>query len=192
MGKLFDRAIAFATEMHAGQFRKGTRIPYIVHPMEVAAIVATVTTDDEMLAAAVLHDTLEDTPATVDQLKNLFGDRVTALVAEESENKREEYAPESTWQIRKQETLDHLSHTGHDAKVIALGDKLSNIRAIQRDYEQVGDELWDRFNQKDPRQHAWYYRALADVFRADPGLKDTFAGREYAERVRQVFGSSPD
>lgn len=187
MGKLFDKAIAFATEMHAGQFRKGTNIPYIVHPMEAAAIVATITTDDEMLAAAVLHDTLEDTPATVDQLREVFGDRVTALVAEESENKREDMPSESTWQVRKQETLDHLSHTSHDAKVIALGDKLSNIRAIQRDYERLGDGLWNRFNQKDPGLHAWYYRSMVDIFGEDPDLAVTSAYREYRNRVQQVF-----
>lgn len=187
MGKLFDKAIAFATEMHAGQFRKGTNIPYIVHPLEAAAIVATITTDDEMLAAAVLHDTLEDTPATEAQLKQLFGDRVAALVAEESENKREGYSPQSTWQVRKQETLNHLSQAGHDAKVVALGDKLSNLRAIQRDYEQLGDAFWRRFNQKDPGLHAWYYGSMVEIFGADPELAATSAYREYKDRVRQVF-----
>lgn len=189
MGKLFDQAVVFAVGAHAGQYRKGTEIPYIVHPMEVAAIVATMTTDDEILAAAVLHDTLEDTSVSRDDLFRSFGAKVLALVADESENKRDDLPAESTWQIRKQETLDHLASTGHDAKIIALGDKLANIRAIQRDHEVLGEALWERFNQKDPALHAWYYGSMIEIFGADPELAETAAFREYSQKVREVFGT---
>ncbi|MBO5221836.1 MAG: bifunctional (p)ppGpp synthetase/guanosine-3',5'-bis(diphosphate) 3'-pyrophosphohydrolase [Clostridia bacterium] len=78
MGEILNKAIVFATNVHSGQFRKSTDIPYILHPLEEAAIVGTMTTDDEILAAAVLHDVVEDTDTTVERVRELFGDR-TAL-----------------------------------------------------------------------------------------------------------------
>lgn len=139
MDNVLDRAIVFATKVHKGQFRKGTEIPYILHPMEAAAIVGTMTTDNEIIAGAVLHDVVEDTDTTVQQVQELFGERVSKLVAAESEDKRENLSAESTWKIRKQETLDHLKTAPIDVKMITLGDKLSNIRAINRDYNTIGD-----------------------------------------------------
>ena len=80
---ILDKAIEFATQAHAGQVRKGTSIPYILHPLEAAAICATVTDDLEVLSAAVLHDVVEDTSATVDKIEQQFGARVATLVAGE-------------------------------------------------------------------------------------------------------------
>lgn len=183
---IFDRAIVFAAKAHSGAKRKGTDIPYIVHPMEVAAIVATMTSDQNVLAGAVLHDTVEDTEYTIDDIKNEFGEAVAKLVASESEDKREDLPQSETWKIRKQETLDHLKDKATlEEKMIALGDKLSNIRAMYRDYQTIGDKLWERFNQKDKNEHAWYYRSVAECL---PELKDTFAYQEYIELVNQVFG----
>lgn len=185
---IVNKAVDYAVKKHSGDTRKGTKIPYIVHPMEAAAIVAGITDDQELIAAAVLHDTVEDTDATREELEELFGKRVADLVAAESEDKREDLPAEETWYIRKKETIDELGQEGHEARLLALADKLSNIRAIQRDHEMLGNELWDRFNQKDPKMHGWYYGSLAKMFLADPELKDTQACREYADRVRAVFG----
>lgn len=187
-GSLLDRAIIFAVKKHSGTLRKGTKIPYIVHPMEVAAIAAGITDDAEVIAAAVLHDTLEDTDTTFDELAENFGERVASLVAAESENKREEEKPEDTWKIRKEETIRHLSAAEYDVKVIALSDKLANIRAIQRDHEMLKDKFWDRFNQKDPSLHGWYYRSVGDALSGSDSLRETSAFREYVERVEAVFG----
>ena len=182
---ILDKAIIFATKAHSGSFRKGTTIPYIVHPMEAASIVATMTDDKEIIAGAVLHDTVEDTDATLEDIKREFGERVADLVSAESENKREELPSEDTWKIRKQETLDHLkNHASIEAKMITLGDKLSNIRAIYRDYTTLGDKLWARFNQKDKSEHAWYYKSIAENLTE---LKDTFAYKEYLDLVNKVF-----
>ena len=65
-------AVAFAAKAHRGQVRKGTSTPYIVHPMEAAAIVATITNDPAVIAAAVLHDVIEDTDYTADDVRRLF------------------------------------------------------------------------------------------------------------------------
>ena len=184
---MLDEAIEFATRAHSGQMRKGTSIPYILHPLEAAAICATVTTDPEVLAAAVLHDVVEDTDATVDQVAAKFGPRVAALVASESENKRKGVPASETWRIRKEEAIEHVRSAEDPAvKLVCLGDKLSNIRAIHRDFDELGDALWGRFNQKDPAQHAWYYRSLAEALKPDFG--ETAAWRELAAHIDAVFG----
>ena len=184
MDNVLDKAIVFATEVHKGQFRKGTEIPYILHPMEAAAIVGTMTTDNEIIAGAVLHDVVEDTDTTVQQVQEFFGARVAKLVTAESEDKREHLSAESTWKIRKQETLDHLKTAPIDVKMITLGDKLSNIRAINRDYNTIGDALWQRFNQKDKNEHYWYYQSIADCLKE---LNEYPAYKEYCELVENIF-----
>ncbi len=184
--ELVTRAVIFAAEAHDGQVRKGTDIPYIVHPIEAAAIAAGMTNDPEVISAAVLHDTVEDTDVTREQIEAEFGSRVAALVAAESENKREDQKAQDTWKIRKQETIDHLRRTtDRDVKILALADKLSNLRAIYRDYAAIGDKLWERFNQSDPKEIGWYYRGFAKTCAE---LNENVAYQEYVELVEKVFG----
>lgn len=185
---IVDKAVRFAVEKHAGSPRKGSDTPYIVHPMEAAAVVAGITGDQELIAAALLHDTLEDTATTYDEILTLFGKRVADLVAGESEDKQAGKPAGETWKDRKQKTIDELKEAGYESRLLVLADKLSNIRAMERDQEEKGEKLWDRFNQKDPRMHAWYYGSIADILSADPVLKDTQACREYVQRVKATFG----
>ncbi len=181
-----EEAVLYATVSHAGTRRKGKSIPYILHPLEVMTIVGSITENEDVLAAAVLHDTVEDTSTTREDILRLFGARVAELVEAESENKREDQKAEDTWQIRKQETIDHLKTADRDAKLICLGDKLANLREISRDYERAGEALWERFNQKDPSMHGWYYRSLFEVLEKEfPG---TEAVEEYRMRLERVFG----
>ena len=182
---LMDRAIIFATRAHLGTYRKGTMIPYIVHPIEAAAIVSTITADPDMIAAAVLHDVVEDTDATVEEIRFFFNERIATLVEAESEDKRKDLPPQETWMIRKMETLEFLrTKADRDAKILALADKLSNIRAIHRDQNTVGDKLWERFNEKRKEKHGWMYRQVAEALSE---LSDTFAWQEYDELVRKTF-----
>ena len=181
---LLDRAIIFAVRAHAGTERRGKGFPYIVHPMEAVEIVATMTPDQELLAAAVLHDTVEDTDTTVEQIREEFGNRIASLVASESDVMPEGVSEEDSWHARKQAAIDRLARASHDAKIVALGDKLSNMRAIARDYAQQGDALWDLFHAKDPKDHEWHYRGLADALRE---LEDTFAYQEFVKLINQVF-----
>ena len=186
---VLDKAIGFAARAHAGQVRKGTSTPYILHPLEAAAICATVTDDLEVLAAAVLHDVVEDTGISIDQVEEEFEARVANLVTGESEDKREGLPAAETWRIRKEEAIEHIrSAEDPGVKIICLGDKLSNMRAMHRDFEELGDELWSRFNQKDPNQHAWYYRTLAEAL--EPVLAETAAWRELAAHIDAVFGGN--
>ena len=181
---VLDRAIIFAVKAHSGTERRGKGYPYIVHPLEAVEIVATMTKDQELLAAAALHDTVEDTHVTVDQIRAEFGDRVAALVAAESDEMPAGVSEEDSWHSRKQAAIDRLSKAGRDAKMVALGDKLSNMRAIARDYAVQGDELWNLFHAKDPKDHEWHYRGLADALRE---LEDTFAFKEFEKLINQVF-----
>ena len=183
--ELLDRAIVFAVRAHAGIERRGKGFPYIVHPMEAVEIVATITPDQELLAAAVLHDAVEDTDVTIEQIRAEFGDRVAALVASESEDKDCGVSKEESWHARKQAAIDRLASASLDSKIVALGDKLSNMRAIARDYAVQGDKLWNLFNTKDPKEHEWHYRELANAL---SDLKDTFAYKEFEQLVNQVFG----
>ena len=125
---MIQKAAEFAAKVHAGVFRKGSRLPYIVHPTEVALIVTMMTSDPEVIAAAYLHDVIEDAGVSYEELKNLFGKRVADLVREESEDKSR------TWKERKQQTIERLQTAGWDEKVIAFGDKLSNLRSTGKDY----------------------------------------------------------
>ena len=181
---LLDRAILFAVKAHADTERKGKGFPYIVHPLEAMAIVATMTNDQELLAAAVLHDTIEDTDTTMEQLCAEFGPRVAKLV--ETETDQHFSADKAlTWHQRKQESLNRLASASRDAMIVALGDKLSNMRGIAQDYAALGDELWQRFNVKTKADHAWRFRQLAEVLKP---LGETFAYQEFRKLVIQVFG----
>ena len=183
---MLEKAIIFATKAHAGVNRKGKTRPYILHPIEAMTIVSTVTEDEEVLAAAVLHDTVEDTNLTKADIEAEFGERVAKLVAAESEDKREDQPAESTWKMRKKETIDHLKDLSRDEKLICLGDKLANIREMSRDYARLGDALWERFNQKDKREHSWYYSSVFEVLADEFG--DIPAIMEYRRLLEEIFG----
>ena len=182
---LLDRAIIFAVQAHHNTERRGKGFPYIVHPMEAVEIVATITPDQELLAAAALHDTIEDTDVTVEDIRTQFGDRIADLVHAESDQFTEGVSEEDSWHDRKQAAIDRLAAASHDAKIVAMGDKLSNMRAIWRDYQMKGDELWSIFHVKDKASHEWHYRGLAQSLSE---LSNTFAYQEFVTLIDDVFG----
>ena len=169
---MIDKAITFATKAHEGQFRKGTKLPYIVHPLEVGVIVSRMTQDKEVIAAAILHDTFST-------LCQEFGERVAEIVKAESEEKG------GSWNERKANTVKRLKEEkASDMKLVALGDKLSNARSLKRDYQMIGDKLWERFNMKDKRQQAWYYRGLCDSLKDMENFPEYW---EFCELIAYVF-----
>ncbi len=182
--ELLDRAIVFAVQAHHNTERRGKGFPYIVHPMEAVEIVATITPDQELLAAAALHDTIEDTEVTVEDIRREFGDRVAELVHAESDQFTDGISEEDSWHDRKQAAIDRLAAASRDAKIVAMGDKLSNMRAIWRDYQVQGDELWKIFHVKDKASHEWHYRGLAASLSE---LSDTFAYKEFVRLINEVF-----
>lgn len=182
---LFERAAIFAAAAHQGTTRKGNRIPYLAHPMEAAAIMAEMTDDQELIAAAALHDVVEDTEVTLPELREYFGERIAFYVDCETEDKRHGLPPESTWKLRKQEMLAFLkTRADKGAKMLALADKLSNMRSVARDVDVMGDRLWERFHQKDKSMHGWMYREVAEALEE---LNEYPAWKEYDWLVRRVF-----
>ncbi len=182
---LFEEAAEFAIHAHEGMVRKKECIPYILHPMEVASIASTMSHNEEVLAAAVLHDTVEDTYTTPDEIRERFGERVAELVASETEDKHEDRPAAETWMLRKQESLEELKNTDDiDVKVLWLSDKLSNIRSFHRLYMREGAAMWESFHQKDPKIQAWYYRTIREYV---SDLKDFDAWKEYNDRIEKIF-----
>jgi myo-inositol-1(or 4)-monophosphatase len=184
--ELVSEAIVFAAKAHDGMRRKKSEAPYILHPMEAAVIVGTMTDDQNLIAAAALHDVVEDAGITLEEIKEKFGQRVWELVRSETEDKREELPPTQTWRIRKEESLDVLKNT-EDVGVLMvwLGDKLANMRSIYRDFKVEGMQMWQRFNQKDSNEQAWYYRSIVKLTER---LSDTSAWLEYKTLTELVFG----
>lgn len=184
--KFVDKAIKFAVDAHSDTERRGKGFPYVIHVLEAMEIVATMSNDPHLLAAAALHDTVEDTDVTIDDIRREFGDRVAEIVAAESDRVDTSVDESKTWRGRKQAAIDRLSSASQDAKMVALGDKLSNIRAIRRDYFEIGDKLWDRFHAPGGKaDHEWHYRGLAASL---SDLSGTDAYSEFVRAVDDVFG----
>ncbi len=181
---VLDKAIVFAVKAHSGVERRGKGFPYIVHPMEAVEIVATITPDQELLAAAMLHDVIEDTPFTHEDLEREFGGRIADLVQAESDVVIDGVSDTESWHIRKQAAINHLAAASHDAKIVAMGDKLSNMRAIAADYAKLGNRLWQRFHVTDPKDHEWHYRGLAKSLSE---LSETSAYKEFVNLIDKVF-----
>ena len=172
---MIEKAVKFAIKAHEGQFRKGSTVPYITHPLEVCTIVSLITDNEEVRVASLLHDTVEDTS----EIEKKFGKKVADLVGSESEDKSK------TWIERKMHTLKTLKNESIEVKIIALGDKLSNIRNSARDYLSLGNDFLLRFNEKDKVKQAMYYYGILDALK---DLEDNEFYREYEKLCDFVFG----
>jgi len=185
---IIEQAIEFAVHAHEGQKRKYKDLPYILHPMEVAVVISTITQDKEVIAAGILHDTIEDCGVLAEEITEKFGLSVSLLVQSESEDKLEDRPPAETWFERKESTLLILSHTKDvRVKIMWLGDKLSNLRSFYREYKIEGSKVWDRLHMKDPKMQEWYYRTVASSMTE---LKDTDAYKEFCELIELLFAEN--
>ena len=170
-------AIQFAAEKHRDQKRKGSNIPYIVHPMEVMYILTENNCEKDVIIAGILHDVLEDTNTTKEEIKFNFGQRILDLVQSESEDKTK------TWQERKQYTIDCLKTDSIETKLVCCADKLSNIRSMSSDLKIIGEKLWEKFNA--PKEKIkWYYESLVEGLKE---LKDYKMYKELSMLVDEIF-----
>ena len=170
-----EQAIRFATKHHYGAVRKGTNLPYIMHPMETMQILAHMHADNNLMIAGVLHDTLEDTSATLDDIIALFGIDVAALVYNHTEDKSK------TWTERKSKNLARIYYGDKRAQMLNLADKISNLRSMHSDVKDKGGDLWARFNAP-LHQQSWYY-SLANDMLADLS-EEAFCKDAYWEMTR--------
>lgn len=150
---LLDRALLFAANCHEGQVRKGTSRPYIVHPIETMEILSEMKADISLLIAGLLHDTLEDTSATEEEIVQYFGMEVGFLVASHSEDKSK------SWEERKKTAIQKARDGSMRLKMLVMADKVSNLRSLYRDKKQIGEKIWERFNAPKEKQ-AWYYSEM--------------------------------
>ena len=181
-----EQAVEFALKAHRDEKRKSNGVPYILHPIEVAAISARLTTEREVMAAALLHDTVEDAGVTKEQLLKKFGPRVTELVLAETEDKHREMSAAASWKMRKEESIRDLrATTDKGVKAMWLSDKLSNLRSLYEDWRKKGEGVWQVFNQKDPAQHAWLYKS---IFECMGDFKGTPEYKEFDFICQEVFG----
>ncbi|MBC7745736.1 MAG: bifunctional (p)ppGpp synthetase/guanosine-3',5'-bis(diphosphate) 3'-pyrophosphohydrolase [Flavobacterium sp.] len=186
------KALVFATEHHQHQHRKGTKIPYMVHLLNVCKLVAENNCSDELLASALLHDIVEDTDVTIGEVETVFGKQVAEIVRGATElDKLEKKAieKEGSWQSRKEHTIHFLQHEATTDQLLVSGaDKLDNLRSIAYDHKRIGEKLWSRFNAS-KEQQAWYYNAIANIL-MDKGKASELLpvmGREMIDLCENVF-----
>jgi (p)ppGpp synthase/HD superfamily hydrolase len=184
MADLFD-AIEFAAHAHRGQYRKRSRIPYIIHPLNVARILIDCGASDEMVIAGVLHDVVEDSQVALADLRAQFGEAVALLV-----NALTEPNHHGPWEKRKQATLDFLENAPQEVLLLELADKLDNVRWIRHDLEREGPDVWTRFTHGRDQQK-WYHQKLAALFlrRVESECGKVLA-REFDMNVRELFVES--
>lgn len=189
---IVSKALVFATQHHQHQHRKGTKIPYMTHLLNVCKLVAENDCSDEVLAAALLHDIVEDTDVTIEEVETIFGKQVSDIVRGATElDKLEKKAieKESSWQTRKDHTIYFLRHEATTDQLFVSGaDKLDNLRSMVYDYKRIGEKLWDRFNAS-KEQQGWYYNAIANIL-IDKGKANDILpimGREMIDLCEEVF-----
>lgn len=160
-GKKFEKALLYAARAHADQKRKGTQIPYITHLLAVAAIVGENGGTENEVVAALLHDAIEDTPATKESLAARFGPEVAEIVAACSDA---DTFPKPPWKEQKEAYIEHIRHAPGPVRLVSSADKLHNARTILADLRAEGKGLWSRFKGGEDGT-LWYYRALVRAFR---------------------------
>ena len=166
-GERFERALVYAVRVHGGQYRKGTRVPYVTHLLAVAAIVGENGGGEDEVVAALLHDAPEDQggEARLDDIRLRFGPAVAEIVAGCTDTYEH---PKPPWRERKEHYLAHLAGAPAPVRLVSAADKLHNARTVLADYRAVGEDLWDRFT-GGREGTLWYYRAVADTLRPDGG-----------------------
>ena len=176
----FADALAYAATLHAADVRKGTQIPYISHLIAVAGLVMEHGGNTDVAIAALLHDSLEDAPdpetvaERAAEIEKRFGRNVLSIVKGCTDGLPDDAGEKPPWRKRKEDYLDHLSEAPQEVLLVSCCDKLHNARAVLRDYREIGEELWTRFNGGRDGT-LWYYRSVADTF----------------EKVRKIKGVPP-
>ena len=191
MMNMLEEAIIYATVLHQGKIRKLNGIPYILHPMEVAQILSTMTDDAEIITAGSLHDVVEDTDGTLKEIEKRFGKRVALLVSSESEEQYPDESRAASWQRRKEGSLQALKNsTDIGVKMLWLADKLSNIRSLAGYYSERGEALWQDLHQSDPEMHRWYYKTIAET--VELSLNKTGAFKELIKHINFIWPGTFD
>ena len=191
MMNMLEEAIIYATVMHQGKIRKLRGVPVILHSMEVAQILSTMTDEQELLTAGILHDIVENTDGTLGEIKKRFGKRVAFLVSSVSEFKNPADDVPDTWKQRKEDSLLTLrSSNDLGVEMLWLADKLADIRALAGVYSEAGEALWAQLQQNDPALQHWYYRSVAES--VELSLNKTGAFKELIKHINFIWPGTFD
>jgi len=186
------KAIELAFIKHDGQYRKGTNIPYITHPMAVMNLILMEQADDntisnDVIIAGILHDVVEDTDVTLDEIEKGFGTEVKRLIenSSEPEELKKQEDKRGTWKERKLHTIQHLYLLDKYSKIISCCDKLHNAQSMNNDHKFVGDELWGRFNA--PKSAIfWYYEACLDAYKTGISIEGSKVFTLYKREIETL------
>ncbi len=176
---MLEKALSFAAKAHQNQRRKGCDIPYIMHPLEASVIVSQMDAKIELLIGALLHDTIEDCGVTYEEICTQFNKEVADLVLFQTQSEN------GSWREKKGNTVKKIKSGTKPQKIVSLGDKLSNMRAIARDYDNFGERLWERFTAKNKIDQGWYY---INLVKSLSSLDEYPAYHEFKSLVNSVFG----
>lgn len=176
---LEQKAKEFAYKAHKGMKRKGKELPFTYHLELVNKILKTLTDDDNILAAGWLHDVIEDTPITLEELKKEFNDELCYYVELETEDKS------LSWKERKLKQIQELKENKSEVVLIAYSDKIANLTEMANDYKLIKDELWNRFNRGKEEQY-WYYLEFYKVFKANKFISKEKL-KEYEMLLNSLF-----
>ncbi|MBM7694622.1 (p)ppGpp synthase/HD superfamily hydrolase [Peribacillus deserti] len=179
--KLITEARQFAINAHQGQKRKLRETPYVQHPVNVAAILQKEKYAVEVIAAGLLHDVVEDTHYTINDIRERFGDKVALLVSSNTEDKQ------LTWEERKAHTISSAKIAAPEVKALIGADKLDNLRSILLEYELQGDSIWTHFKRGKEKQR-WYYSGVSEALFENLETEDIpsffYELRELSQRLK--------
>ncbi len=156
----FSDAVAWASDLHRHQRRKGSDTPYAAHLLSVCALVLENGGAEDEAIAALLHDAVEDCGGrpTADEIRSRFGARVADIVDGCTDS---DETPKPAWRPRKERFIERLEHASDSVRLVCAADKLHNARSVLADWRREGDRVWDRFAA--PRDETlWYYRAVTN------------------------------
>lgn len=148
-----DYAILFATKAHDGQRRKTDNVDMIFHPFTVGMMLKYSDMSDECVIAGILHDIVEDTKYSLEDVKNIFGDEVAKIVDEVTENKS------LPWEERKKEAIEKVRNASFEGKMVECADKISNLETLYDLLQEKGEDIWKSFNKPFEKQK-WYYTEM--------------------------------
>ena len=189
---VIEKAIGMSARLHRHQERRDSETPYAMHPYAVAFLISEYTDDEETIAAALMHDVLEDVRGyEYEDLVNDFGKRIASIVLEVSEERSPYFSMKKdrqTWRYRKERYLENLKSASKEALLVAAGDKYHNLFALVRAYREHGEDLWKKFHAPEPKKESilWFYKTAIEILdhRLDsPIVKEMKKLYTKAERV---------
>lgn len=192
---MIKEALLYAYEKHQGGLRKNTKIPYIVHPLDVASILLKERNNsnisDELIVAGLLHDVFEDTNTSLDEIEEKFGNKVMTLVKAASEpekfNGESKEEKKKSWQSRKTHTIESIKKETRDAKLLSCADKLSNLRDMINDIFIDDKNFWKRFNAS-KEEIKWYYQSMLKSYSSEISIEDSTTFKLFEKAMVSLFG----